>query len=175
MAADMRDTVKKGLRKIEEVAQKIPGYSGYKDKELRREADKLLRMRLARDFEVQLRRIGAAQLELTMRGKLNAVVTLERATLKLQLLIDRIKTGSYGYSGFFDAVKIREEQLDALYEFDSGLAEGVTGISDLLDELDSQVRQDEAVDAPARDVIALLEELNNTWSHRNDSVLDIDA
>ena len=175
MTGDLRDMVKGALSGIEELGLKIPGYAGYKEKELRREADKLLRMKLARDYEEQLRRLGRLQLELTNRGRLASIVTLERATMKLQLLIDRIKTASYGYSGFFDAVKIKEDQLDALYDFDSALAESVARLSALLDQLAEKVRTEDVTAQEAGDLIALLEELNITWSHRQDAVLEIEA
>ena len=174
MTEDLRDKITGGLRKFEELTLKIPGYGGYRQKELRRDADKMLRMRLARSYEEQMRRLGGLQLELTNRGELSAVMALERVSLKLQLLIDRMKTASYGYSGFFDAVKIKEEQLDALYEFDSGLAEGADRISDLLDRLTEKLHEEEGVFQETADLVALLEELNTTWSHRQDVVLEIE-
>ena len=41
---DARDAVEGSLGGVENIARMIPGYSGYKEKELRREADKLLRV-----------------------------------------------------------------------------------------------------------------------------------
>ena len=175
MNGDLRDKARSALRKIEELSLQIPGFTGYKEREIRREADKLLRMKLARDYEKQLRRLSGLQLELTNRGRLAPLITLERAVMKLQLLIDRIKTASYGYSGFFDAVKIKEEQLDALYDFDSELAEGVTRISTLLDQLASTIEAEESTAQQAGNLVALLDELNNTWSRRQDVVLEIEA
>ena len=175
MNGDLRDKARSALRKIEELSLQIPGFAGYKEREIRREADKLLRMKLARDYEKQLRRLSGLQLELTNRGRLAPLITLERAVMKLQLLIDRIKTASYGYSGFFDAVKIKEEQLDALYDFDSELAEGVTRISTLLDQLASTIEAEESTAQQAGNLVALLDELNNTWSRRQDVVLEIEA
>jgi len=175
MNGDLRDKARSALRKIEELSLQIPGFAGYKEREIRREADKLLRMKLARDYEKQLRRLSGLQLELTNRGRLAPLITLERAVMKLQLLIDRIKTASYGYSGFFDAVKIKEEQLDALYDFDNELAEGVTRISTLLDQLASTIEAEESTAQQAGNLVALLDELNNTWSRRQDVVLEIEA
>jgi len=48
---------------------------------------------------------------------------------QIQAVFDRVvaklRTASYGYSGFFDAVKIREAELDRMLEFDWGLVEAV--------------------------------------------------
>jgi len=44
-----------------------------------------------------------------------------KANTRLQTFIDKIRTASQGYAGFFDAVKIKEDELDNLYEFDTGM------------------------------------------------------
>ena len=53
---DLRDTLSDHLGGLESLAKKIPGYSGYKEKEMRREADDMLRKHLARQFAEQLTR-----------------------------------------------------------------------------------------------------------------------
>ncbi|HSR34730.1 MAG TPA: hypothetical protein VLY63_29520, partial [Anaerolineae bacterium] len=110
---DMRDTVEASQGGFETLARKIPGYAGYKEKELRREADKLLRTEVAGKFDDQRKRMSELQQQLISQAQIEFLDDLERAVMKLQLLIDRIKTASYGYAGLFDAVKVKEEQLDA--------------------------------------------------------------
>ena len=51
---DLRQTVSDHLGGLESLASKIPGYSGYKEKEMRREADSLLRQHLAGQLAEQL-------------------------------------------------------------------------------------------------------------------------
>jgi hypothetical protein len=48
---DLRETIDSALGGLEALAIKIPGYKGYKEKELRREADKLLRGQIGRTTE----------------------------------------------------------------------------------------------------------------------------
>lgn len=50
---------------------------------------------------------------------------MDRLMALLDRVSERINHADYGYSGFFDAVKIREEELDRLYEFDAGVLEDV--------------------------------------------------
>ncbi|MFN8534875.1 MAG: hypothetical protein U0556_15165 [Dehalococcoidia bacterium] len=99
----------------------IPGYKGYKRKEVRREADRALRMHLAGKLESQQRRLDEAKLKLLEAGGLAKIGPFERASTKLRTLIDTIKTAAYGYAGLFDSDAVREPQLDALYEFDRAL------------------------------------------------------
>jgi len=175
MVKDLREKVEGGVSAFEELVRKLPGYKGYKDKELRREADKLLRLHLARGFEEQLSRLNGIQLELTNRGRLASLVTLERCVMKLQMLIDRIKSASYGYAGLFDAVKVKEDSLDALYNFDSQLEEGIQRVSGLLDDLAAAARAEDETAMPSGDLVTLLDELNETFSRRQDVLLDLES
>ena len=54
MGGDLTELVKASQNKFEKLVSGIPGYKGYKQKEQRREADKLLRLQIARQFEQQL-------------------------------------------------------------------------------------------------------------------------
>src|SRR5262245_31886714 len=74
---------------------RIPGYRGYKEKELRREADKLLRDRVADAVAGEVRQLNALKLDLTNRGQLMLLPEFERITLKLQRFADQVRTASY--------------------------------------------------------------------------------
>lgn len=167
---DIAAKVRREPTGLEKLAAIIPGYQGYKEKEQRREADKLLRMHLARGFEEQRRRINELQLQLTDKGRLASVVTLERAMLRLQLLIDRLKTASYGYAGWFDAIKVEEAELDALYAFDSAITENLAQVTRIIDLLAEAVAKDENPSSPASDLLTTLEELNTAFGRRQDVI-----
>lgn len=171
MLGDLSEKIQSSQNKFEQLVAKIPGYAGYKKKEQRREADKLLRLHVARQYETQLRRLGDLQYGLTTRGRLASMMTMERAVMKLQLLIDRIKTATYGYSGLFDAVKVDEQALDKLYEFDEAMLGGVDRVSVILDDLAEAVEAEDPTPSQANDLIAELEALNATFSGRQDVLL----
>ena len=117
---DMRDVVAGGLSGFEKLVSKIPGYRGYKEKEMRREADKLLRDHIYGVLTEQRRRIEDIQANLGLEY-IESVEKIGKARRRLQTLADTVHTAAYGYAGLFDAVKVKEEQLDALYTFDEGL------------------------------------------------------
>ena len=175
MLDDLTEKIQSSQGKLEGLMSKVPGFAGYKQKEQRREADKLLRLYVARQYEEQLTRLSNTQYALSSQGGLDAlksVAALERGTTKLQLLIDRVKTASYGYAGLFDPIKVDEEVLDRLYEFDQAMLEGVDKLAASLDELDKAAQGEETISAQVNQVIAELETLNNTFSRRQDVILE---
>ena len=168
---DLRDKVTEALGGLEQLVAKIPGYKGYKEKEMRREADKLLREHLARQFEEQRRRIPDLQKQLINSGQVVLLDDLEEGVMKLQILIDRLKTASYGYAGFFDAVKVKEKQLDALYEFDNALMDEVPKVAAGINKVSETIAAKEGVAEAIADLVSTIHGVNETFSKRQDVIL----
>ncbi len=168
---DFREKVQASASGFERLVLQIPGFGGYKAKEQRREADKLLRLHVARQYEAQLTRLNSLQTDLAAQGDLKTVLALERAAMKLQLLIDRIKTASYGYAGLFDAVKVDDAALDRLYAFDESLLEGANRLGALLDRVAGALAIEQVPTAEVKELVALLEELHTTFSRRQDVIV----
>jgi hypothetical protein len=148
----------------------LPGIKGYKEKEDRREADKQLRTELARRLQTEHGRILEAQQELAARREYALVTEVDRAQAKLQLLIDRIRTASYGYSGFFDAVQVKEEQLDALIAFDEALAAQAGRVTEGVTALADAVKNKEGISEAVSSLVTLFNDLNNTFSQRAEAI-----
>jgi hypothetical protein len=168
---DLREKVTEALGGLEQLVAKVPGYKGYKEKEMRREADKLLREHLARQFEEQRRRIPDLQKQLISSGQIGFLDDLESGGMKLQFLIDRLKTASYGYAGFFDAVKVKEEQLDALYEFDNTLMDEVPRVTAGIDSVSEAIAAKEGAAEAIADLMNTIQGVNDTFSKRQDVIL----
>ena len=168
---DMRDTVEASQGGFETLARKIPGYAGYKEKELRREADKLLRTEVAGKFDDQRKRMSELQQQLISQAQIEFLDDLERAVMKLQLLIDRIKTASYGYAGLFDAVKVKEEQLDALYQFDNEMLDFVGEVASDLDQVSSAITASEGIGEAISELVGTVNEANLAFGHREEAIL----
>ena len=143
--SELLDKISGSRGKLENLASSIPGYKGYKEKEMRREADRLLRETLARKYEEQWSRLSSVQKRLMSAGGIEFTDDLEGAATKLRGFIDKLKTASMGYGGLFDAVKVKEAELDKLYTFDNALADGLTQISGTIDAIDAAIAAKQGV------------------------------
>ena len=168
---DITAKVKGALGGLERLAASIPGYKGYKEKEMRREADKLLRMHLARQLEEQWRRLPDLQKQLIGAGQLELVDDLEGAVMGLQTIVDRLKTASYGYAGFFDAVKVKEEQLDALYRFDEALLNEVPKVAEGIDRVAAAIAAQKGMAEAIAELAATVRKIGETLHRRQDVML----
>ena len=167
---DFRQSVEESKGGFERFVSKIPGYRGYKEKETRREADKLLREYLTGQLDAQRRRLAELQRQLLDGGGLLFMDDVERAVTKVQKLADMIRTATYGYAGLFDAVKVKEGQLDALYNFDNQMLEQVTVIQTAVDGLAAAVDANGDVNAAIKDVMKAAEDANARWRQREDAI-----
>jgi len=113
---DLRDTLSDHQSGLEALLGKIPGYSGYKEKELRREADQKLRDHLASQLSDQLSQAEDVASQMLTGPGLMQLDEMGKGNTRLQTLIDKVKTAAQGYAGFFDAVKIKEDELDMMKE-----------------------------------------------------------
>jgi hypothetical protein len=116
---------------FERAAHHLPGYRGYKEKELRREADKIQRLYLAERLDACRRKLEDVMLGLTRRSDLAPMADLDITLRKLRTVRDRVQFADYGYAGLFDTVKVDESVLDQLYQHDVQTQEQARAIEDL--------------------------------------------
>ena len=109
---------------LERLGAHVPGFSGYLERELRREADQNLRADLAGRLDAARDGVAAFSrgLHLGAAGRLERLAALEKS---LDGAANALRHAGSGYAGMFDAVKVREERLEALYRFDLDLVERV--------------------------------------------------
>lgn len=149
----------------------LAGFVGYVERENRREADKLLRETIARRYEEQWDRISEVQRQLINEGQLEYVDDLEAAAVKLRAFIDRVKWASYGYAGFFDAVRINADELRRVYEFDLALLENASKVSGAVDNVAASLGSD-GLPAAIRHLTTLSQEAIDTFNRRSEVILE---
>jgi hypothetical protein len=135
------EAMPKNLRLLEKLELVIPGFKGYKEKELRREEDKALRMRLVRALEdLKYDLVG---MEEEYSDELEKVKTAEALLGRIQKLEDTIEHADYGYAGFFDLNHIDEEKLDEIYEHDLAMFDLIDNVNgeENLEVLKKQIRK----------------------------------
>ncbi len=170
---DVKGKISDSVGKFEELAGKIPGYKGYKQKELRREADKLLRTTIAQRLSDLRIKLSGLQLDFLSAGKLWLVDDLERAVGKLQILIDRLRTATYGYAGIFDAVKVKEEELDALYDYDHQLLTYLPRIEEGIDSIAAALKEEGDLGVAIAALVSVLQEMDIALNHRAEAILQM--
>jgi len=170
--ADFFDKVTNEQDFFKKILVKIPGFSGYVDRQNRRSADKLLRETIADHFESLWQRISSIQRDMISAGGIEKVNDVEGAALKIRQFIDRIRNAAYGYAGFFDAVKIDSKALAAIYQFDLQLLTLEDEVSRAIDNLASSLGT-EGQPAAIRHLVSTSQQCIDAFEKRKEAVLEI--
>lgn len=163
---DILDKAKAQRNKWERLVSKLPLYKGYKEKELRRETDKLLRDKVAAECKTQWERIADLQRQMITSGMLAYVDDLQVAETRLRRFMDRVRNAAYGYGGLFDATKVDEETLDAVYDFDLALMDQVALIAESLDGVEQAIAAGEDVPKAIRKATSAMSAANKVFDRR---------
>ena len=155
---------------LQKLVDKIPGISGYQAKETRRDVDKLFRVTLADRLRRLKDTTSGVVRDLTDGGRLFEVAPVERISKKLDTVENRIRFATYGYAGFFDAVQIKEDQLDQLYRFDFALVEKIEGIESLAERLRASTGTAAELKTATASIEQSLDDLSHTFDTRHEAL-----
>lgn len=168
--SDFFEKVSSQVDPFKKLASFIPGFSGYVERQNRRDADKLLRETVARRFEEQWSRASNLQVEMVSSGMLSLVDDMEKASIALRTFIDKISGASRGYSGLFDAIKINEKELEAIYQFDAAFFDLYEQVKSALDNVEASLGDEAALPAAIRNITSLARLAVETFDRRSEIV-----
>lgn len=168
--SDFFEKVSSQIDPFKKLASYIPGFSGYVERQNRRDADKILRDTVARRFSEHWTRASNLQVEMVSSGMIKYVDDMEKAAIALRTFIDKITTAPRGYSGLFDAVKINEKELEAIYQFDLAFFDLGDQVGNGLNIVEASMGDEEALPAAIRNLTTLARLAVETYERRSEVV-----
>ncbi len=170
---DELSNVQGQMRLSERIASFIPGFRGYKEKELRRESDRLIRNHLYMKLSIEKNDLREISQKLADRRYFDVMTDMDRLSAKMDRVVEKVNHASYGYSGFFDAVKVREENLDHMIDFDNKLLDAINALTTEIDAFKADLASGATANLKTRvqNVTDKLESLENTFDQRNEVIL----
>jgi hypothetical protein len=164
--SDLRQRIVSDEGTFQRLAASIPGFSGYRELGLRRKADELVREHLVGLLDDLLGRAKQVVSQWADAGKLDLLDKLDRLVGKLRKVRDNLRYADYGYTGWWDAVKIKEDELDAMYGYDLKMREEIVAIDTAITELAAATEADLAAKMAA--VQEQVERLQSAVDHRGE-------
>jgi hypothetical protein len=169
--SDILGRVVDGQDIFKRLLEKIPGFKGYVERTNRRSADKLLRETIASRFDMFGQRISSVQRDLISQGGLAWVDDLEAAAVKIRTFTDRVRTATYGYAGFFDAVKVNTEELNQIYQYDLALMQSGDEVERAIDNVEASLGTD-GLPASIRNLTQLAQKCIEAFDKRAQVILN---
>jgi len=121
---------------LENLVSKIPGFRGYMEMSARRDADRMIREHIAKQYEGVINRLATIEGELlNAPGGLLHMEKTKSIKTKIEVLRRRIASDTPGYSGFFATNKIGPDELANVYAFDAAMDRYAMQLTTNLDAL----------------------------------------
>ena len=125
---------------FERIALYIPGYRGYREKNIRREIDRLVRSHIALSIKEAKTVLNDLKRQVMENGDIDSVRSIERISTKIDTYMKSIESAESGYSGIWETMKTTESDLDGVVEWDEKLVIGSeelkAALTDLRDKVD---------------------------------------
>ena len=136
---DVYAQAKSQMRLSERIAAALPGFRGYKEKELRRESDKLIRNHLTLKLSKDKDNVRNISQRIADKRYIDVLPDIDRLVAKMDRITEKVNHASYGYSGFFDIVKIKEDNLDRMIATIINSLDDVNALTDAIDAMKAQL------------------------------------
>jgi hypothetical protein len=169
--------IQESEKPLEKIMLAVPGFSGYKKREQRREADKIIRNFIYSKLQEARNGLQDTYQTLAESEQSDALQSVDRLTAIFDRVSERVNHASYGYSGFFDVIKIEETDLDRMIGFDTQLVDGAKGLAERVRSIKSQVQADR-LDSLKTDLDELrntVEEFENTFDERKVVIEEVEV
>ena len=140
---DVYSEAKSQMRLSERIVAAIPGFRGYKEKELRRESDKLIRNHLYLKLSNAKGNLKTISQKMADRRYFDVLTDMDRLLAKMDRVAEKVNHASYGYTGFYDIVKVKEDSLDRMIDFDNQLVDGVNSLAAAIDAFKTELASGE--------------------------------
>jgi len=151
---------------LQELMAKIPGFQGYQEREQRREVDKIQRDFCADKLYAQKDKIKSVLDDVISGGDLDGITPFEKLTNRIDVVAALIKNAPRGYSGIFDAIKVEEQQLSQVYEFDLKLMDGCEEIAMKVDQMATGDKEKRLT--LVKEAIAMVDRLQESFGMREE-------
>jgi hypothetical protein len=151
---------------VERIASAIPGFAGYLERETRRDVDKLQRDFCADKLFAQKTPIKRVLDDLVTAGEIDGIAPFDKLMNRIDRVAQRIKNADRGYSGLFATVKVDEDDLMRVYEYDLSLAEAVTEVAHKVAEMDAEDRA--KLMGKVKETIELVDRVDSFFAKREE-------
>ncbi|MBP3385983.1 MAG: hypothetical protein J6K69_03920 [Candidatus Methanomethylophilaceae archaeon] len=156
--------IKSKMTLAERVAMYVPGYRGYRERNLRRDEDRAVRNELSRAIQGTKQELATVQRTLVRQP--GPMMDVERIRTKVDRYDIDVKKAANGYSGFHASMKVQQEDLDRLVEWDAGLFDDIELLRQHTSELMAATDSDGEVQTCIRQLERTIDSLIESYNQR---------
>ena len=140
--SDLRKRITEDEGSLQNLMRYIPGFAGYRERQIRRKADQMLREYLVGMLDDVREDMDDFLNRWAREHSLSKLDDLDRVRRELGEVRDKLRYADYGYTGWFDAAKIQESELNSLYDYDLSMREQIVQVGKAIQGLTETSEED---------------------------------
>ncbi|MFQ6060105.1 MAG: hypothetical protein ACE5KV_02260 [Thermoplasmata archaeon] len=118
---DLRERVERERGLLKRIQLHVPGFAGYRRREDIRTADNMLRIQIANMIKDVRGTVEEARAALAENYQIKELDKVGRLINRFQSLEGKVRHAEGGYSGISADIRIEEDEMNRLYEYDAAL------------------------------------------------------
>jgi hypothetical protein len=153
---------------LEKIFSIFPGYRGYKNREVLRETDKIIREKLFREIKDAAEGLrDLYRSAVNYQEDMEVARELEKLLYICDSLAEKIRHAPYGYKPHFNVVRINEDDLYNLMKYDASLASDILSLRNIIDEVKDKSLTDKLGVEDVRKISKALQTLQSNIGKRD--------
>ena len=153
---------------FEKVLSYIPGYRGYKEKEIRRETDRLVRMQASDIMKSGYDKLTEAITSLTPVMTEYDRNLVDKVLVKFDTIRQQTERAVSGYADFFNVNKVKEDKLGQVIENDAELLNKAVEIKDFSEEISTSGSNTEQIRLNLQKILIKIDDIDKTLKNRKE-------
>jgi hypothetical protein len=167
---DIRQQVEDNRGAIKKLQLLIPGLRGYRSKEDLRVSDELLRNQVADRLDKVRVNLQQLRKQLAMNNDLTNITTVGSLMAQVQTLSGEVRHAAQGYAGWVAPIRIDENKLNALYDYDFTFVSQVFQLDESTGNLTYDATAPNSIQSSLGQFSKTVSDLSQKWSRRIDMI-----
>jgi hypothetical protein len=167
---DIRQQVEDNRGAIKKLQLLIPGLRGYRNKEDLRVSDELLRNQVADRLDKVRGNLQNLRKQLAMNNDLTNIQTVGSLMAQVQTFSGEVRHAAQGYAGWVAPIRVDENKLNALYEYDFAFVSQVFQLDDATSNLNYDASAPNTIQTSLGQFSKTVSDLSQKWSRRIDMI-----
>lgn len=169
---DIRQQVEANRGAVKKLQLLIPGLRGYRSKEDIRVSDELLRNQVADRLDKVRTNLQDLRKQLAMNNDLTNITAVGSLMAQVQTLSGEVRHAAQGYAGWVAPIRIDENKLNALYEYDFAFVSQVFQLDEATSpgNLNYDTTAPNSIQASLLQFSRTLMDISQKWSRRIDMI-----
>lgn len=130
---------------LDSILERIPGFSGYNDREARRKSDQQARLLIADHLQRGKRSLDAVTGALVDKGAIDTLPKFDRLRGRFDLVIAKLRGAPSGYQSFFELDDVTDDLLEDIYEHDLWTIDDAEALANTIESLVTDSRSAEEI------------------------------